>query len=101
MKVVPLGDHVVIRRIDAPLVPASAIVLPDPIKDYAQQGRILSVGDGLRLADGSLSPHQRGFVGCGNHDHGSRETSGTEVILQKLLHFAPAFADEADDGDVS
>lgn len=58
MKVVPLGDNVVIRRIDAPLRVPAGIVLPASIKDSTQQGRILSVGDGRRLADGSLSPHQ-------------------------------------------
>ena len=58
MKVVPLGDNVVIRRIDAPLATPSGIVLPEAIKDSAQQGRILSLGDGRRLADGSRAPHQ-------------------------------------------
>jgi chaperonin GroES len=57
VKVVPLGDNVVIRRIEAPLSTPSGIVLPAGIKESAQQGRILSVGDGRRLADGSLAPH--------------------------------------------
>jgi chaperonin GroES len=57
VKVVPLGDNVVIRRIEAPLVSPSGVVLPESIKDSAQQGRILSVGDGRLLADGSRAPH--------------------------------------------
>jgi chaperonin GroES len=58
VRVVPLGDHVVIRRIDSALAQASVIVLLEAIKDSAQQGRILSFGDGRRLADGSRAPHQ-------------------------------------------
>ena len=57
MKVVPLGDNVVIRRIEAPLRTSADIVLPDSIKASAQQGRILSVGDGRRMADGSRAVH--------------------------------------------
>jgi chaperonin GroES len=57
VKVVPLGDNVVIRRIDVPLHKLVGIVLPDSIKASAQQGRILSVGDGRRMADGSRAPH--------------------------------------------
>jgi chaperonin GroES len=58
VKVVPLGDNVVIRRIDAPLATSAGILLPEGVKDSAQQGRILSVGDGRRLADGSRAAHQ-------------------------------------------
>ena len=57
MKVVPLGDNVVIRRIPAPRATPAGIVLPEAIKDCAQHGRILSVGDGRRLTDGSRAPH--------------------------------------------
>jgi chaperonin GroES len=57
VKVIPIGDHVVIRRIDAPLAAASGIVLPETVKNSAQQGRIVSVGDGRRLADGSRAAH--------------------------------------------
>jgi chaperonin GroES len=58
VKVVPLGDNVVIRRIDGPSATPSGIVFPEEIKDAAQQGRVLSVGDGRRLADGSRALHQ-------------------------------------------
>jgi chaperonin GroES len=58
VKVVPLGDNVVVRRIDAPHTTLAGIVLPKAVKDSAQQGRVLSVGDGRRLADGSRLPNQ-------------------------------------------
>ena len=52
MKVVPLGDKVVIKRLDAEARTAGGIVLPDSAKEKPQQGRVLSVGDGRLVADG-------------------------------------------------
>ena len=53
MKVVPLGDKVVIRRAEPEEVTAGGIVLPDSARERPRQGRVLSVGDGRLLADGS------------------------------------------------
>jgi chaperonin GroES len=58
VKVVPLGDNVVIRRIDPPQASLSGIVLPEGVPESTQHGRVLSVGDGHWLADGSRAPHQ-------------------------------------------
>ena len=58
MKVVPLGDKVVIRRLEADEVTAGGIVLPDAAREKPQQGKVLSVGDGRQLADGSRGKHQ-------------------------------------------
>ena len=53
MKVVPLGDKLVVRRLDPTAVTAAGIVLPDEAQDAPCQGRVLSVGDGALLPDGS------------------------------------------------
>lgn len=58
MKLVPLGENVVIRRLEAEQVTAGGIVLPDAAMEKHQQGRVLSVGDGRQLADGSRAEHQ-------------------------------------------
>jgi chaperonin GroES len=58
MKVVPLGDKVVVKRLAAEEVTAGGIVLPDTAKEKPQQGRVLSVGDGRLLPDGTRAPHQ-------------------------------------------
>jgi len=52
MNVVPLGDKVVVRRLDAEATTAGGIVLPDSAQEKPQQGRVLSVGDGKRLKGG-------------------------------------------------
>jgi chaperonin GroES len=58
MKLVPLGDKVVVKRLAAEQTTAGGIVLPDTAKEKPQQGRVLSVGDGRLLADGSRAAHQ-------------------------------------------
>lgn len=57
MKVEPLGDKIVVKRLEAEETTAGGIVLPDSARDKPQQGRVLSVGDGKLLKDGSRSAH--------------------------------------------
>jgi chaperonin GroES len=58
MKVVPLGDKLVVRRLDATEKNAGGIVLPDAARSNPQQGRVLSVGDGRMLPDGTRAAHE-------------------------------------------
>ena len=58
MKVEPLGDKVVVKRLEAEETTAGGIVLPDSARERPQQGRVLSVGDGKRLASGERAEHQ-------------------------------------------
>ncbi len=58
MKVVPLGDKVVVKRLEAAETTSGGIVLPDSARERPQQGRVLSVGDGKQLPDGERAAHQ-------------------------------------------
>ena len=58
MKVEPLGDKVVVKRLEAEETTAGGIVLPDSAREKPQQGRVLSVGDGRMLPDGQRASHQ-------------------------------------------
>ena len=58
MKVVPLGDKVLVRRLEAKEVTAGGIVLPDSAREKPQQGRVLAVGDGALLPDGRRAEQQ-------------------------------------------
>ena len=58
MKIEPLGDKVVVRRLEAEETTAGGIVLPDSAREKPQQGRVLSVGDGKLLPDGQRASHQ-------------------------------------------
>ena len=53
MKIRPLGDKVIVERLEAEAVTAGGIVLPDSAKQKPQRGKIVSVGDGKQLDDGS------------------------------------------------
>lgn len=58
MKVTPIGDKVVVRRLEAEAKTAGGIVLPDAAQTKPQQGRVLSVGDGRLIAGGRRAPNQ-------------------------------------------
>ena len=58
MKLVPLGEKVVIRPMEAARQTPGGIVLPDQTKEKPQQGRVLSVGDGCCLGNGSRAAPQ-------------------------------------------
>jgi len=53
MKVQPLGDRIVVRRQEASEKTAGGILLPDAAKDKPQKGKVLAVGAGRQLKDGS------------------------------------------------
>ena len=52
MKIVPLGDKVVVKRTEAEERTSGGILLPDAAKEKPHQGRVLSVGDGRLLKSG-------------------------------------------------
>lgn len=58
MKVIPVGDKVVVKRLAAEEKSAGGILLPDSAKEKPLQGRILSVGDGVLLPNGERAPMQ-------------------------------------------
>jgi len=53
MKVRPLGDRIVVRRQEAEDKTAGGILLPDSAKNKPQKGKILAVGAGRLLKDGT------------------------------------------------
>jgi chaperonin GroES len=52
MNVIPVGDRVVVQRVEAEGATAGGIVLPDSAREKPAEGRVLSVGDGPLLGDG-------------------------------------------------
>ncbi|MFK7766176.1 MAG: co-chaperone GroES [Mariniblastus sp.] len=58
MRIEPLGDKVVVKRTEAEEVTAGGILLPDGAQEKSQQGRVLSVGNGRVLDDGTRSTLQ-------------------------------------------
>ena len=58
MKIRPLADRVIVKRVEAESVTAGGIVLPDSAQEKPQRGKVVSVGAGKILDDGSLGKMQ-------------------------------------------
>jgi chaperonin GroES len=58
MKVSPLGDRLVVRRFESQETTAGGIILPDTAKNKPQKGKVLAVGKGRMLKDGTRRPLQ-------------------------------------------
>ena len=58
VKIRPLGDKVLVKRIEAEAVTAGGIVLPDTAKEKPKRGRIQAVGDGKLLDTGERAKLQ-------------------------------------------
>ncbi len=56
IKIRPLYDRVIVKRIEQQRQTASGIVIPDSAAEKPEQGEVLAVGHGRALPDGSLRP---------------------------------------------
>ena len=56
MKLRPLHDRVIIKRLDNARKTASGIVLPENAAEKPDQGEVLAVGDGKIADDGKVRP---------------------------------------------
>ena len=52
----PLGDRIVVRTEKPDDKTKSGLVLPDTAKEKPQEGKVLAVGKGKLLDDGSIKP---------------------------------------------
>lgn len=56
LKVVPLGDRVVVKRAEAESTTTGGIVLPDSARDKPQRGEVMAIGEGHVKKDGTKTP---------------------------------------------
>ena len=54
----PLGDKVIVKRLEAEAKTAGGIVLPDTAKEKPKRGIVLAVGNGKLLDDGTRGEMQ-------------------------------------------
>ncbi len=54
MQLRPLQDRVVVQRLEEETKTAGGIIIPDNHTEKPSQGKVLAVGNGYRLNDGSL-----------------------------------------------
>ncbi len=58
MKVIPLNDKIVVERLEAEDKSAGGIIIPDAAKEKPKQGKILAVGEGKPLENGTRGNFQ-------------------------------------------
>ena len=58
MKIRPLADKVLVQRLEAENKTAGGIVLPDSAKKETQEGKVIRVGEGRLLEDGTRQKMQ-------------------------------------------
>jgi chaperonin GroES len=56
MKLRPLHDRVIVKRLEEERKTASGIVIPDTAAEKPDQGEVLAIGPGKKNEDGKLSP---------------------------------------------
>ena len=54
MKIRPLHDRVIVKRVEEERKTASGIVIPDTAAEKPDQGEVLAIGTGKVLEDGSV-----------------------------------------------
>lgn len=55
-KITPLGDRVVLKRVEAEDKTAGGIILPDSAKEKPREGTVIAVGPGAQTKSGERAP---------------------------------------------
>ena len=56
MKLRPLHDRVIVKRVEEEDKTSGGIIIPDAAKEKPQQGKVIAVGKGKILENGKVSP---------------------------------------------
>lgn len=54
----PMGERIVIQRVESEETTAGGIVLPDSAREKPARGTVIAIGSGKLLDDGSRAPSQ-------------------------------------------
>ncbi len=82
MKIRPLQDRIIVKRIDEEETTAGGIIIPDTAKEKPQEGKVVAVGKGKIRDDGKL---QKLAVKKGDRVLFGK-FAGTEVTLDGTEH---------------
>mgnify|MGYP001203126582 CR=1 FL=1 len=77
MKIRPLHDRVLVRRLDSEEKTAGGIIIPDTAQEKPMEGKVLATGAGVRSENGKIQPLD---VKTGNRILFGK-WAGTEVTL--------------------
>lgn len=82
MKLRPLADRVLIKRVDEETTTKGGIIIPDTAKEKPIEAQVVAVGPGKTLKDGTVRPLE---VKVGDHVIIGK-WSGTETKLDGVEH---------------
>ncbi len=82
MNLRPLQDRVIIKRVDEEEKTAGGIIIPDTAKEKPQQGKVIAVGNGKIMENGTVSPM---IVKAGDRVLFGRY-AGTEIKIEGEEH---------------
>ena len=84
MKIRPLYDRIVVKRIEPSEQRQSGLFIPDSAKEKPQEGQIVAVGKGKRLKDGSVAPvdvRAGDRILFGKYTGSEIEVDGEEILV--------------------
>ena len=82
MKVRPLADRILVKRVEEETKTAGGILIPDNAKEKPMEGSVVAVGAGKVLTDGKVRPME---VKIGDRVLFSKY-SGTEIKIEGTEH---------------
>ncbi len=82
MKIRPLQDRIIVRRVDEEETTKGGIIIPDSAKEKPQEGKVIAVGKGKVSEDGKL---QKLDVKKGDKVLFSKY-AGTEINIEGIEH---------------
>jgi chaperonin GroES len=56
MKIRPLQDRIIVRRVDEEETTKGGIIIPDTAKEKPQEGKVIAVGKGKANEEGKIQP---------------------------------------------
>lgn len=86
MKIRPLHDRIIVKRLEEERKTASGIVIPDTAAEKPDQGEVLAIGNGKVLDDGKIRPLQVKVgdkVLFGKYSGQTVKVQGEEVLVMR------------------
>ena len=86
MKIRPLHDRVVVKRVEEERKTAGGIVIPDNAAEKPDQGEVIAVGNGKILEDGKVRPLDIKVgdrVLFGKYSGSTFKMEGTEYLVMR------------------
>lgn len=86
MKIKPLQDRVIVERLEEETKTAGGIIIPDSAKEKPQQGKILAVGPGKVMENGTkleMTVKKGDTVLFGKYSGSEVKIDGKEVLIMR------------------